>query len=94
MGLSSETTNARKQWSNILKMQKESVCVCVCVCVLVTQLCPTLCDLMVCSHLAPGQEYWSGFLFPSPEDLPSQGIEPGSLAFRVDSLLSEPPGEI
>ena len=26
-----------------------SVCVCVCVCVLVTQSCPTLCDLMDCS---------------------------------------------
>ena len=25
------------------------MCVCVCVCVLVTQLCPTLCDLMDCS---------------------------------------------
>ena len=25
------------------------------------------------------QEYWSGLLFPSPEDLPDPGIEPGSL---------------
>ena len=24
------------------------------------------------------QEYWSGLLFPSPEDLPNPGIEPGS----------------
>ena len=24
------------------------------------------------------QEYWSGLLFPSPEDLPDPGIEPGS----------------
>ena len=25
------------------------------------------------------QEYWGGLLFPSPEDLPDPGIEPGSL---------------
>ena len=24
-----------------------------------------------------GQEYWSGLPFPSPEDLPNPGIEPG-----------------
>ena len=24
------------------------------------------------------QEYWSGLLFPSPEDLPNSGIEPRS----------------
>ena len=23
-----------------------------------------------------GQDYWSGFLFPPPEDLPDAGIEP------------------
>ena len=26
------------------------------------------------------QEYWSGLPFPSPEDLPHSGIEPGSPA--------------
>ena len=26
------------------------------------------------------QKYWSGLLFPSPEDLPDAGIEPGSPA--------------
>ena len=26
------------------------------------------------------QEYWNGFPFPSPEDLPNPGIEPGSPA--------------
>ena len=36
------------------------------------------------------QECWSGFPFPSPGDLPDQGIEPGSLAVQADSLLSEP----
>ena len=31
--------------------------------------------------------------FPSPEDLPNPGIEPGSPALQVDALLSEPPGK-
>ena len=35
------------------------------------------------------QEYWSGFPFPSPADIP----HPGSPAFQADSLLSEPPGK-
>ena len=30
--------------------------------------------------------------FPSPEDLPDPGIEPGPPALQADSLLSEPPG--
>jgi len=32
------------------------------------------------------QEYWSGLPFPSPEDLPNPGIEPGSPALQADSL--------
>ena len=39
------------------------------------------------------QEYWSGVLFPSPEDLPNPGIEPGSPALQADYLLTELPGE-
>ena len=39
------------------------------------------------------QEYWSGSPFPSPEDLPHPGIEPGSLASQADSLPSELPGK-
>jgi len=35
------------------------------------------------------QEYWSGLPFPSPEDLPDPGIEPGSPELQADSLLSE-----
>ena len=38
------------------------------------------------------QEYWSGLPFPSPEDLPNLGIEPGSPAWQADALSSEPPG--
>ena len=37
----------------------------------------------------PRQEYWSGLPFPSPEDLPKPGIEPGSPALQADSLLTE-----
>ena len=36
------------------------------------------------------QEYWSGLPFPSPEDLPDPGIEPGSPTLQADYLLSEP----
>ena len=38
-------------------------------------------------------EYWRGQPFPSPGDLPSQGIESRSPALQADSLLSEPPGK-
>ena len=34
------------------------------------------------------QEYWSGLLFPSPEDLPDPGIEPGSPTLQADALSS------
>ena len=39
------------------------------------------------------QEYWSGLPFPSPGDLPNQGIEPGSPALEAGTLTSEPPGK-
>ena len=38
------------------------------------------------------QEYWSGFPFLSPGDLPDPGIVPRSPALQADSLPSEPPG--
>ena len=59
------------------------------------QFCSTLCEPVNCSlpsSLSVGflrQEYWSGFPFPSLEDLPDLGIEPpspASPAFQVDSL--------
>ena len=31
-------------------------------------------------------EYWSGLPFPSPEDLPDPGIEPGTPALQANSL--------
>ena len=39
------------------------------------------------------QKYWSELPFPSPEDLPNPGIEPGSPALQTDTLPSEPPGK-
>ena len=39
------------------------------------------------------QEYWSGLPFPSPEDFPDPGIEPGSPTLWADALPSEPPGK-
>ena len=38
------------------------------------------------------QEYQCGLPFPSPGDLPSPGIKPGSPALQIDSLPSETPG--
>ena len=35
------------------------------------------------------QEYWSGFPFPSPGNLPESGIEPGSPALEAESLPTE-----
>ena len=51
------------------------------------------CDPIDCSppgssvHGISRQEYWSGLPFPSPGDLPDPGIERGSPAVWVDSLL-------
>ena len=42
----------------------------------------------------PRQEYWSGLPFPSPGDLPKQGIKPGSPALQGDSLPTEPQGKL
>ena len=39
------------------------------------------------------QGYWSGLPFPSPEDLPNPGTEPGSSTLQADALLSEPQGK-
>ena len=41
----------------------------------------------------PKQEYWNGLPFPSPGDLPGQGVEPESPALQVHALPSEPPGK-
>ena len=62
---------------------------------LVTKSCPTLVTprtIAFQASLSIGfsrQEYWSELPFPSPEDLPDPGIEPGSPALQADSLLTE-----
>ena len=62
---------------------------------LVVKLCPTLETPWNVAHQAPlsmgffRQEYWSGLPFPSPGDLPNQGIEPRFPALQADSLLTE-----
>ena len=38
-------------------------------------------------------EYWSGYPFPSPGDLPNPGIKLGSPALQADSLPAELPGK-
>ena len=40
----------------------------------------------------PRQEYWSGWLVPSPGDLPHPGIELKSPALVDRYLSTEPPG--
>ena len=80
-------------WSRILRflatqggfsLSPLCVCVCVCVCVWVAQSCPTLVTSWTVAHQVslsmefPKQEYWSGFPFPSPGDLPNPETEPGS----------------
>ena len=57
-------------------------------------------NLWTVAHQAPlslgfsRQEYWSGLPFPSPGDLPNPGIEPKSPTLQVDTLTSEPPGNL
>ena len=68
-----------------------------CVCQLLSRI--QLCNPTDCSP--PGsllsmefswEEFWSGWPFSSPQDLPNPGIKPGSSALQADSLSSEPPG--
>ena len=47
--------------------------------------------LTLCNHWnSPGQEYWIGYHFSSPGNLPNPEIEPMSPALQVDSLPAEP----
>ena len=39
------------------------------------------------------QEYWSGWPFPSPGDLPNPGIKPVSPALQAGALPPEPSGK-
>ena len=70
----------------------------VCVCS-ITELCPTLCNPWTVAHQTslskgfPRHEYWSGFSFNLPEDLPDSGIElesPVAPALAGKFLTTEP----
>ena len=83
-------TNVFRIYNKVIQLNKR-VC-------LVSQLCPTLCDPMepfrlLCPWNSPGKNTGVGSNLPAifSSNLPDPGIEPGSPALRVDSLLSEPP---
>jgi len=40
------------------------------------------------------QEYWSGFPFPSPGDLPNPGIKPTFPALAGRFFTTDPPGKL
>ena len=67
---------------------------------LVTRSCLTLATPWILACQAPlsmgfsRQESWSRLPFPSPEDLPNPGIEPGSPALQANSLLTKLGGKI
>ena len=50
----------------------------------VAQSCPALCDPMDFTEFSR-PEYWSGWPFPSPGDLPSPRIKPRSPTLQADS---------
>ena len=62
---------------------------------LIVKLGPTLCNTMDCSvtdsslHGILQARILEWVAFPSPEDLPDPGIEPGSPALQADSLPTE-----
>ena len=63
-----------------------------------TKSCPPLATSRPVDHWAPmsmgfpRQEYWSGFPFPSPGELPDLGIKPSS-ALAGEFFTTEPPGK-
>ena len=60
----------------------------------VTQLCLTFCDPFHCIvHGILQARILEWVAIPFSRDLPNPRTEPGSLAFQVDSLPSEPPGK-
>ena len=61
--------------------------------------CLTLAIPRTVAHQAPlsmgfsRQEYWSGFPFPPPGDLPDPGFEPTSPALAGGFFTNKPPGK-
>ena len=65
-----------------------------------TQSCRILCNPVACQAPLPlgfsRQEYWSGFPYPPPGDLPNPGMEPTSPvspASAGEFFTAEPPGK-
>ena len=82
-----------------LHHQQQCVCVYVCVCVCA---CAHKCNPTDVARQAPlfmgflRQEYWSGLLFPPPEDLPNPGLSSPPLCllhWPAGSLPAVPPGK-
>ena len=87
-------TTASIGYSHLFTELKVYVCVCVKSLSRVRLCYPfTIARQVLLSMGFSRQEYWSGLSFPSPGGLPYSGIEPRSLASKVDSLPSEPPGK-
>ena len=60
----------------------------------VAQSCPTHCNPVDYTvHEFSRPQYWSGWPFPSPGDLPNPGTEPRSPTLQADSLPAEPQGK-
>ena len=72
--------------------ETQKMCVC-------APLCLTYRDPLACSlpgssvHKILQARILEWIAFPTPDDLPDPGIEPGSPALQADSLPSEPPGK-
>ena len=90
----------RLSWTDISRIPAGnllSVCAYTLSCFSHVRLFTTLCTIVCQAPLSMGfsrQEYWSGLLFPSPEDLPNPGIEPWSPALQADSVPFELQGRI
>ena len=97
MSLGPAATGEATQTSCILvDLSGEDGCVCVCQSLSCVSLIATSYTVAYQSPLSMGlstQENWSGLPCSRPGDLPDPGIKPGSPAFQVNSLLSEPPGK-
>ena len=79
-----------------------NICCCCCCCSLVTNSCLTFMTPWAVAHQVPlskgfpRQNYWSGVQFPSPGDLPNQGLNLCSIsAFKEGGFfITEPPGKL
>ena len=83
------------------KEESIDVCVhlCVCACVSHSVVSDSATPWTVYHHISltmefSSQEYWSGLLCLFLGDLPHSGIKPRSSTLQIDSLLSEPPGNL